>query len=159
MRIAISGRVDDDLDAFGGRGCWRAGDAILCAEVDCGIIGELTLFKRIEFRAIVGRKEDIVVREVETGGFDIAEESDGRERAIFGSEGWHGVAGFGAEQAGGERGRVGVDDDAGCSDAFARSEDDAARLATSNRDFGYGCVVAIVDAVTGTESLERTCEC
>jgi hypothetical protein len=73
MRVAVGRRVDDDLDAFGSVET-AVIEAILRAKIGCRAVGESSAFDGIEFGAVVIRKKDIVVRQREAVGFDMAEE-------------------------------------------------------------------------------------
>ena len=79
MGVAVGRRIDDDLQAFG---CVLVAvvEAVLSADIGCGLGGKLAAPERIEFGAVVVRKEHVVVREREAIGFDIAKERHRRER-------------------------------------------------------------------------------
>jgi hypothetical protein len=119
--VAVGGRVDDDLDAFGRREV-AVVEAVLRAQIGGGPGSECIACEGVEFSAVVIRKEDIVVRQREAIGFDLAEERHRRERA--GGLGVGG-AGFNAERSGGERGTVCVKDNRVGSEAFAVGQLDA----------------------------------
>ena len=71
--VAVGRRIDDDLQAFAAINV-AVVEPVLRAEVGGGFGGEMTVLERIEFGAVVVRKEHVVMREREAVGFDIAKE-------------------------------------------------------------------------------------
>ena len=91
--VAVGRRVDDDLQAFAAINV-AVVEPVLRADIGCGFGGEMTALERIEFGAVIVRKEHVVMREREAIGFDVAEESHRRKRACGGGVG---RAGFDAK--------------------------------------------------------------
>jgi hypothetical protein len=152
MRIPVGGGIDDNLDALV-FGVISGVAAVLRAKIDAGGGGEAALFERCELGRIIGREEDVVMREVEARGLDVSKEGDSGKRAVLGIERGHGPANAASEFSGRQCRRIGVDDDAVGAELFARGKRDATLL-----DAGDGRIIPKSDAISRSEHLERAGE-